>query len=160
MVLQAPCAGVIIERNISRGEVVVDNTLNLFTVAKVDRLAVLANIPEDDLPTLQEPQGTSRGNWTVQTVGVNSMKGCPAPLTRSATSSTPTSTRPSSRATSTTPAARSGPASSSRRPSTLPPPADVVEIPVNAIVDDGRQSVVFVQADANKAGAVRMRRVG
>ena len=32
----------------------------------------------------------------------------------------------------------------------IPPPRDVVEIPVHALVDDGRQSLVFVQPDAAK----------
>ena len=32
----------------------------------------------------------------------------------------------------------------------IPPPGDVVEIPVDALVDDGRQSLVFVQPDAAK----------
>ena len=32
----------------------------------------------------------------------------------------------------------------------IPPPDDVVEIPVDALVDDGRQSLVFVQPDAGK----------
>ena len=30
----------------------------------------------------------------------------------------------------------------------IPPPDDVVEIPVDALADDGRQSLVFVQPDA------------
>jgi membrane fusion protein, heavy metal efflux system len=40
----------------------------------------------------------------------------------------------------------------------IPPPADVVEIPVDALVDDGRQSVVFVQPVAAKL-QFTMRRV-
>src|SRR5262249_5833682 len=40
----------------------------------------------------------------------------------------------------------------------LPPPADVVEIPMSAIVDDGRQCVVFVQPDETKP-VYTMRRV-
>jgi cobalt-zinc-cadmium efflux system membrane fusion protein len=32
----------------------------------------------------------------------------------------------------------------------LPPPANVVEVPISAVVDDGKQCVVFVQADASK----------
>ena len=40
----------------------------------------------------------------------------------------------------------------------IPPPAGVVEIPVGALVDDGQQSVVFVQTDAAKP-QYTMRRV-
>ncbi len=32
----------------------------------------------------------------------------------------------------------------------IPPPDDVVEIPVDALVEDGKQSLVFVQPDAAK----------
>ena len=32
----------------------------------------------------------------------------------------------------------------------IPPPDDVVEIPADALVEDGRQSLVFVQPDAAK----------
>src|SRR5262249_55256009 len=40
----------------------------------------------------------------------------------------------------------------------LPPPEDVVEVPIGAIVDDGRQCVVFVQSD-EKNHHYTMRRV-
>jgi cobalt-zinc-cadmium efflux system membrane fusion protein len=30
----------------------------------------------------------------------------------------------------------------------LPPPKDVVEVPTNAVIDDGQQSIIFVQTDA------------
>jgi cobalt-zinc-cadmium efflux system membrane fusion protein len=40
----------------------------------------------------------------------------------------------------------------------LPPPKNVVEIPMNAIVDDGKQCVVFVQPDPAKSEFV-LRRV-
>src|SRR5262249_54835045 len=60
--------GVIIERNVSLHEIVADNTTNLFQVAKVDRLTVVANVPEDDLPAL-ESLPTADRKWTVRTVG-------------------------------------------------------------------------------------------
>ena len=56
--LIAPREGTIVERNVSVGEYVADNTVNLFTIAEVDRLLVIANPPEDELPALLalEPQ--------------------------------------------------------------------------------------------------------
>src|SRR5208282_3009143 len=50
--LKAPVDGFIIEQNVSLHETVVDNTTNLFQIAKVDPLVVLASVPEDDLPAL------------------------------------------------------------------------------------------------------------
>ena len=32
----------------------------------------------------------------------------------------------------------------------LPPPSDVVEVPTDAVVDDGQQAIVFVQTNAEK----------
>ncbi len=32
----------------------------------------------------------------------------------------------------------------------LPPPEDVVEVPIDAVIDDGQQSIVFVQTDPLK----------
>ena len=40
----------------------------------------------------------------------------------------------------------------------LPPPPDVVEIPIDAVSDDGQQAVVFVQTDPHKQ-EYTMRRV-
>jgi cobalt-zinc-cadmium efflux system membrane fusion protein len=40
----------------------------------------------------------------------------------------------------------------------LPPPPDVVEVPISAVIDDGQQSVVFVQTDADQQ-QYTMRRV-
>ena len=50
--------GVVIEHNVHKDEMVVDNTVNLFQIADVSRLLVIANCPEDQLPTLEalDPQ--------------------------------------------------------------------------------------------------------
>ena len=41
----------------------------------------------------------------------------------------------------------------------VPPPKDVVEVPTDAVIDDGRQSLVFVQPDAADPHKFTMRRV-
>src|SRR5260370_9249994 len=51
--LRAPFDGVVVERNVGKGELVVDNTINLFQIADVNRLLVKANSPEDNLPALE-----------------------------------------------------------------------------------------------------------
>ncbi len=53
---------------------VVDNTVNLFQIADVSRLLVIANCPEDDLPTLEALRQRQR-RWTVRTVGTKSSTG-------------------------------------------------------------------------------------
>ena len=69
--LRRPEDGVIIEQNVALHETVVDNTTNLIQIAKVDPLIVLASVPEDDLPSLQELKLHTHNNmqWTVRTVG-------------------------------------------------------------------------------------------
>ena len=71
MELKAPDDGFIIEQNVALHETVVDNTTNLFQIAKVDPLIVLAAVPEDDLPALQDLKSQTQNHigWTVRTVG-------------------------------------------------------------------------------------------
>ena len=66
--LKAPFDCTIIERNVARHEIVVDGTTNLFVLARVERIAVIVNAPEDDLPTLQALSFGQR-QWTISTVG-------------------------------------------------------------------------------------------
>jgi len=162
VVLKAPCSGVIVERNIAPGEIVVDNTLALFTLAQVDRLAVLVNIPEDELPTLQElPFGQRK--WTIQTVGANSVKGLAGtideigylidPNMHTAIIKGYIDNPKNERAEHLLRAGQFVSATVS-----LLPPKDVVELPGHAIVEDGRQSAVFVVTDA-ASGRYTLRRV-
>jgi cobalt-zinc-cadmium efflux system membrane fusion protein len=51
--IRAPFDGVLVESNVTIGQVV-DPTLVLFKLANLDRLQVLANVYEEDLPRLQE----------------------------------------------------------------------------------------------------------
>ena len=75
--LKAPDDGFVIEQNIALHETVVDNTTNLFQIAKVDPLIVLAAVPEDELPALQELRSQTRDfiGWTVRTVGTEPITG-------------------------------------------------------------------------------------
>ena len=81
--LRAPFDGVIVEKNLHVGEMVVDNTVNLFQIADVSRLRVIVHCPEDELPTLEALHGDER-RWTVRTVGAPP-DGLPGRSTRSAT---------------------------------------------------------------------------
>ena len=144
--IKAPDEGVIVERNVSLHEIVVDNTTNLFQIAKVDRLNVVANIPEDDLPAL-EALPTSERRWTVRTVGSPPVPGfiddigyIIDPLQHTAVVK--------GHIENPKEALRAGQFISATVD--LPPPKDVVEMPVNAVVEDGQQSIVFVQTDPAK----------
>jgi multidrug efflux pump subunit AcrA (membrane-fusion protein) len=218
--LRAPFDGVIVERNLHLDEMVVDNTVNLFQIADVNRLLIIANAPEDDLPTLE---ALANRQWSVRTVGAVNTKVL-YKLTNQATKGLETAGMPGELLTKLKPL-------EDREFATLPlflgaltkvldkeeleryrdlvvefadtrilrgpieeigylidpnqhtavikgyvsnpgqrlragqyvsatvltaPPEDVVEIPIDALVDDGKQAVVFVQTGKDQ---YTMRRV-
>jgi cobalt-zinc-cadmium efflux system membrane fusion protein len=146
--------GVIVERNLSVKDVVVDNTLTLFQVAKVDRMLVVANTPEDELETLQR-LSTEQRHWIIRPLG--SSAAIPGPIddisyiidvnqhSAVVKGHIPSDGR-----------LRSGQYVTATVE--LPPPGDVVEVPASALADDGKQAVVFVQS-GDKPGVYTMRRV-
>jgi cobalt-zinc-cadmium efflux system membrane fusion protein len=157
--LKASDDGVIVERNVSLHEIVQDPTTNLFQIAKVDRLTVVANAPEDDLPMLLKlPSELKR--WSVRLLaeqrgGDDADEGIIGPIDdisylldvnqHNAVVKGHIDNPPGKDGT---PVLRGGQFVSCRI--LLPPPENVVEVPITAIVDDGRQCVVFVQPDASK----------
>jgi membrane fusion protein, heavy metal efflux system len=147
--LRAPFDGVVVERNLSVDEMVVDNTVNLFQIADVRRLLVLANCPEDSLPTLEALSQNER-RWTVQTVGANSVAGLPGTIDEIGYVIDPNQHTAIIKGYVDNPGRHIRAGQYVAATVQIPPPAGVVEIAVDALVDDGRQSLVFVQPDAGK----------
>jgi cobalt-zinc-cadmium efflux system membrane fusion protein len=147
--LRAPDDGTIIERNVAQHEMVVDNTVNLFQIARVDRLLVLASAPEDDLPTLQALEASQR-KWNVRTVGAVPGKGIDGTIDEIGYLIDPNQHTAVIKGHIDNPGGliRGGQFVSATVQ--IPPPPGVVEVPVEAVVEDGTQCVVFVQADAKK----------
>jgi cobalt-zinc-cadmium efflux system membrane fusion protein len=152
--LRAPDDGVIIERNVSLREIVVDNTTNLFQTAKIDRLSVFAHVPEDDLPAL-EALPTEQRRWTVKTVGTDPIPGFIDDISYIIDPNQHTAVV-KGHIDNKEGKLRGGQFISATVE--LPPPPDVVEVPADAVVDDGQQCIVFVQTDAAKQ-QYTMRRV-
>ena len=152
--IKVPADGVIIERNLSLHEIVVDNTTNLFQIADVSRLFVTANVPEDDLPTLESLSENQR-TWTVQTVGSIPMTGSIDDIGYIIDPNQHTAVV-KGYINNVGGKLRAGQFVSASVQ--LPPPPDVVEIPIDAVSDDGQQAVVFVQTDPHKQ-EYTMRRV-
>ena len=152
--IKAPADGVIIERNLSLHEIVVDNTTNLFQIADVDKLFVTANVPEDDLPLLESLPDQLR-HWTVQTVGSAPLAGSIDDIGYIIDPNQHTAVV-KGYINNVGGKLRAGQFVSATVE--LPPPPDVVEVPIDAVVDDGQQSIVFVQTDAQKQ-QYTMRRV-
>jgi cobalt-zinc-cadmium efflux system membrane fusion protein len=143
--IRAPDDGVIIERNVSLHEIVVDNTTNLFQIAKVDRLSVVAYPPEDDLPAL-EALPTALRRWTVRTVGSPPVTGAIDDISYLIEPNQHTGVV-KGHIDNPKEILRGGQFITA---SVELPPPDCVEVPIDAVVDDGQQSVVFVQSDQEK----------
>jgi cobalt-zinc-cadmium efflux system membrane fusion protein len=141
--LKAPSDGVIVERNVTLHEIVVDNTTNLFQIAKLDKLAIFAFVPEDDLPTL-EALPTDLRRWTVKTVGSDPIAGLIDDIGYLIDPNQHTAVV-KGHIDNKEGKLRAGQFISATVE--LPPPADVVEVPTDAVVEDGQTCVVFVQTD-------------
>jgi cobalt-zinc-cadmium efflux system membrane fusion protein len=139
--LTSPIDGTVVERNVSRGEYVADNTVNLFTIADVSYLLVLANPPEDLLPTLVnlKPAGM---RWSVKTVGAPEIDGHIDEIGYILDANQHTAVV-KGYVPNRDGRLRAGQFVSATVQ--LPPPDDVVEVPLTALAEDGAQSFVFVQ---------------
>ncbi len=160
--LRAPFDGVIVERNLHAGEMVVDNTVNLFQIADVDRLLVIAYCPEDDLPKLEALEMNER-TWTVETVSAPAEVGNPnagkRPNDKGALHGTIDEIGYVIDPNMHTAVIKGYVENAHRKirggqyvkaTVRIRPPEGVVEIPVDALIDDGIQSLVFIQPEAGK----------
>ncbi|HTU92338.1 MAG TPA: efflux RND transporter periplasmic adaptor subunit [Gemmataceae bacterium] len=142
--LRAPFDGILIERNVTVHEIVQDPTTNLFRIAQVDRLLVTANTPEDELPTLNALKPEEKV-WTVKTVGANSVSGLKGRIDDIGYLIDP------NQHTAVVQGYIDNPKEMIRGGQyvsctvQIPPPKDVVEVPINSVVEDGNYAVVFVQ---------------
>jgi cobalt-zinc-cadmium efflux system membrane fusion protein len=152
---------IVVEVNVVKGEMVEDKTVNLFTLARVDTLLVLANCPEDNLPELFALDAEARKNstsvkWTVQMVGrPERLEGA---ITEVGVVIDPNQHTALLKGSIPNPDGKVRAGQFVAVTIQLPAPPDVVEVPSAALVEDGKQSLVFVQTDARKHH-YQMRRV-
>ncbi len=151
VVIKSPINGVVIERNVNKFEIVVDNTVNLFQIADVDRLLVRADAPEDELPRLRELHRRGVLNWSVRTAGAPVGTGLVGPVDEIGYLIDPNTHTAVLKGfiQNDGGALRAGQYVTASVE--LPREEKVVEIPMDAVADDGRQCVVFVQTDPTKA---------
>jgi membrane fusion protein, heavy metal efflux system len=151
--LIAPRDGTIVECNVTPGEFVADNTVNLFTIAEVDRLLVIANPPEDQLPALLSLSPKKR-RWSLELVG-SAIEGPIEEIGYILDANQHTAVV---KGYIDNPDAKLRAGQFVSATVNLPPPPDVVEVPLTALAEDGKQSFVFVQPDPTKP-RYTMRRV-
>jgi cobalt-zinc-cadmium efflux system membrane fusion protein len=149
--------GVVIERNLVLREIVVDNTTILFQIADLDKLFVTANCPEDDLPRLEALRDSSHGliPWTVKTVNSPPQTGYIDDVSYLIDPNQHTAVV---KGYITNKQGRIRGGQFIKATVEQPAPDDVVEVPIDAIIEDGQQCVVFVVTDAAKQ-QYTMRRV-
>jgi cobalt-zinc-cadmium efflux system membrane fusion protein len=157
VILRAPIDGIIIERNVHKDEMVVDNSVNLFQIADVSRLLVIASCPEEALPSLEALSGNEK-RWSVRTVGASSAAGLTGTIDEIGYMIDPNQHTAVIKGYVENPDKRIRAGQYVTATVNIPPPDDVVEIPTDCLVDDGIQSVIFVQPDP-AAHQFTMRRV-
>jgi cobalt-zinc-cadmium efflux system membrane fusion protein len=142
----APISGVVVERNVGVGEYVADNTVNLFTIADVDRMLVMAYPSGDRLPELVDPK-RKKLRWTIKTTGIEPMD---SPIEEVSYILDPNQRTPVVKGYIPNPGRVLRAGQFVQAEIRLKAPADVVEVPLTALAEDGRQSFVFVQAAPDK----------
>jgi cobalt-zinc-cadmium efflux system membrane fusion protein len=145
--------GTIVERNLAVRETVMDPTINLFQIAKVDQLVVFANAPEEELPRLKRLP-TDKRRWTIRTAGAE--EGIAGRIDDISYIIDPAQHNAVVKGHIPNEGGRLVGGQYVTAAIKLPPPPDVVEIPSNALADEGKQAGVFVQI---KPGVYTFRRV-
>jgi cobalt-zinc-cadmium efflux system membrane fusion protein len=177
--IRAPFDGMVVEKNVTRGQIV-DTTTDLFKIARLSRLAVFANAYEEDQRILRQVQQVlfeqqhkqrkyapasaeeeEQQRW-------QQIQRIPIPWVVHLTSDPEKIPLPSEaierigyivdpnqktnlaigRVENTSGELRVG--QSVTAEVEVPPPPDVVSVPVSALVEDGETSVLFVQLDGKK----------
>jgi cobalt-zinc-cadmium efflux system membrane fusion protein len=145
--LKAPFDGVIVERGVCQHEIIQDRTGSLFQIAQLDRLKVLANVSEDDLPLLDALKPEQR-RWTVRTKdcatampGLIEEIGCLIEPNQHTSIASGFVDNPEGRL-------RAGQFVTASV--TVPPPEGELILPAGAVVDEEHRTFVFVQPDARR----------
>jgi cobalt-zinc-cadmium efflux system membrane fusion protein len=145
--IRAPFAGTILERNIAPRDIV-DTSADLFKVADLSHLRVWANVYEEDLPALQSlPLPVS---WTVRLKADPRGRALPGRVDKIGEIVDPNdhTARVMGRVQNKDGRMKAGQFITATID--LPPDPQEVQIPAGALVEDGSESVVFVQPDAGK----------
>jgi membrane fusion protein, heavy metal efflux system len=146
--VRAPLDGTILEKNVNFGDVV-DTTSDLFKVADRSQLAVWVHVFEEDLPRLQDPTLPRPLPWTVR---VPAMPGVTfaGHLERIADVIDPNQHTALAIGHVENPNGLLKAGQFVSVTVELPAASNEIEVPATALVEDGRESIVFVQPDPDK----------
>ena len=143
--VRAPLDGVVVEKNVAVGDII-DTTTDLFKLANVDSLTVWANAYEENLPALLDlPPEKLR--WTVRVNADPSMKPLQGRIDKIGYISDPAQHTVMVMGRVDNPGGRLRAGQFVTATVELRPVAQEVAVPASALVEDGRESIVFVQPD-------------
>jgi membrane fusion protein, heavy metal efflux system len=145
--VRAPFAGVVLERNIAPRDIV-DTTADLFKVADLSQLRVWANVYEEDLPAVQTLSLPFA--WQVRLKADPRNRALPGRADKIGEIVDPSdhTARIMGRVQNRDGHLKAGQFITATID--LPPDAGEVQVPAGALVEDGSESVVFVQPEAGK----------
>ena len=144
--VRAPFDGVVVEKNLAVGDII-DTTNDLFKVASLDQMTVWANAREEDLTSLLDLPPDQR-TWSVR---INAESGTP-PLSgrmdRIGYISDPTQHTVMVMGHIDNPRERYRAGQFITATVPLPAASEEVVVPAAALVEDGQESVLFVETDS------------
>jgi cobalt-zinc-cadmium efflux system membrane fusion protein len=147
--IRAPQDGTIIERNVTRSEIITDVTVNLFTIARLDRLRVVVHVAEGDLPVLNALEPKQR-RWTIRTPSDPEAPPLEGWIDHVGYLIDPKQHTVVVTGLIDNPRGRARAGQYITASLTLPPAVGEVVLPASALVEDGRHSFVFVQPDPKR----------
>jgi cobalt-zinc-cadmium efflux system membrane fusion protein len=147
--LRAPFDGTVIERNVARHEVLTDSTQNLFQIAALDRLLAVAQVPENDRPTLEALEPEQR-RWTIRTPAEPEGSGLPGRFEEIEYLIDPNQHTAVVKGFVENPKGQLRAGQFITASITLPPPAGEVVLPAAAVIESGGKNFVFVQPEAKQ----------
>jgi cobalt-zinc-cadmium efflux system membrane fusion protein len=160
--VRAPYDGTIVEKNVTLGRIV-DPTFDLYKIANMKTMAVYVHAYEEDMRTLQrlrdglaprrvpwevrltaDPRGRVLKSEGIEQIGYVVDPNQHTNIVWGVVDNSDRELTAGQFVTATIP---------------LPPPPGVVSVPLSALVEDGSESIVFVQPDPKKERYFSMRRV-
>jgi membrane fusion protein, heavy metal efflux system len=145
--IRAPMAGTVLEKNLNIGDII-DPATNLYKIVDLTRLTVWAHIYEEDLPALNGlPQPIP---WTVQLKSDPGAPPIPGAIDTIGTIIDPTQHTALLTGTVDNRAGRLRPGQFVTATVQVPSGLEETEIPTAALVENGEESIVFVQPDPDR----------
>jgi cobalt-zinc-cadmium efflux system membrane fusion protein len=141
--VRAPLEGIVVEKNVSVGDIV-DTTTDLFKIANVDSLTVWANAYEENLPALLDLPA-EKLHWTVRVNSDPALPPLKGRIDKIGYVTDPAQHTVMVMGRVDNPGGRLRAGQFITATVELPPLAHAVVVPAAAVVEDGRQSIVFVQ---------------